>query len=59
MDDTCVCCGAYVPEGRQVCHFCEKRTEARIVNDALNKLDEAQRAIVRARAILALVGETR
>ena len=22
QDDTCVCCGAYVPEGRQVCHKC-------------------------------------
>ena len=21
--DTCVCCGRYVPEGRQVCAFCE------------------------------------
>lgn len=21
--DTCVCCGKYVPEGRQVCHTCE------------------------------------
>lgn len=24
-DDTCVCCGAYVPEGRQVCYDCERR----------------------------------
>lgn len=23
MDDRCVCCGAYVPEGRQVCPTCE------------------------------------
>jgi len=22
--DTCVCCGAYVPEGRWVCSVCEK-----------------------------------
>ena len=22
QDDTCVCCGAYVPEGREVCHEC-------------------------------------
>ena len=35
MDDKCVCCGEYVPEGRQVCSKCEtspikdsgKRTE--------------------------------
>ena len=23
MDDKCVCCGEYVPEGRQVCNSCE------------------------------------
>ena len=25
--DTCVCCGGYVPEGRQVCITCEKKSE--------------------------------
>lgn len=24
---TCVCCGAEIPEGRQVCIICEKRVE--------------------------------
>lgn len=24
--DTCVCCGDEIPEGRQVCPLCEKRT---------------------------------
>ena len=24
MDDKCVCCGEYVPEGRQVCPTCDK-----------------------------------
>lgn len=23
--DYCVCCGGYVPEGRQVCHQCESK----------------------------------
>lgn len=23
-DDSCVCCGEYVPEGRQVCRSCEE-----------------------------------
>lgn len=23
MIDTCVCCGEYVPEGRQICQRCE------------------------------------
>ncbi len=26
MDDKCVCCGEYVPEGRQVCSKCETST---------------------------------
>ena len=25
-DDRCVCCGATIPEGRQVCPGCEKQT---------------------------------
>lgn len=29
-DDICVCCGEYVPEGRQVCHTCEKDTENKL-----------------------------
>lgn len=24
MDNTCVCCGEIIPEGRQVCQKCEK-----------------------------------
>ena len=27
MEDTCVCCGKPVPEGRQVCPDCEKKAE--------------------------------
>ena len=27
MDDICVCCGEYVPEGRMVCPACEARYE--------------------------------
>ena len=27
MIDTCVCCGSYVPEGRQVCKKCEYAQE--------------------------------
>lgn len=25
MENTCVCCGAVIPEGRQVCPRCERR----------------------------------
>lgn len=25
QDDTCVCCGNYVPEGRMVCPYCESK----------------------------------
>ena len=24
MDNLCVICGRIIPEGRQVCHYCEK-----------------------------------
>jgi predicted nucleic acid-binding Zn ribbon protein len=24
MEDTCVCCGEYIPEGRMICYSCEK-----------------------------------
>jgi predicted nucleic acid-binding Zn ribbon protein len=26
-ENTCVCCGAQIPEGRQVCWNCEHETE--------------------------------
>ena len=25
MEDRCVCCGDYIPEGRQVCPICERK----------------------------------
>nr|DAQ50168.1 MAG TPA: zinc binding protein [Caudoviricetes sp.] len=25
MNNTCICCGAIIPEGRQVCPICERR----------------------------------
>jgi hypothetical protein len=25
MDDTCVCCGEYVPEGKHLCSMCENK----------------------------------
>ena len=35
-NDICCCCGEYVPEGRQVCHECEKKTENKFkVNETL------------------------
>ena len=30
--DTCVCCGVYVPEGRQACVKCEREVEE-IINE--------------------------
>lgn len=29
-DDKCVCCGAYVPEGRQVCASCEYKEKQQL-----------------------------
>ena len=31
MVDTCVCCGAYVPEGRQFCLDCEREASREFV----------------------------
>ncbi len=38
-DDRCVCCGAYVPEGRQVCIKCEKVAETQEDSGRLNSND--------------------
>ena len=37
MDDKCVCCGEYVPEGRQVCLKCETNC-----NDFIGTLDKVK-----------------
>jgi len=37
MDDKCVCCGEYVPEGRQVCSSCETNC-----NDFIGTLDKVK-----------------
>lgn len=29
MENTCVCCGSSIPEGRQVCYACERETLGR------------------------------
>jgi len=56
MNDTCVVCGEYVPEGRQVCVNCCRQTEDQMVRDALNKIDTAQAILIQAKATLSLVG---
>ncbi len=28
-EEGCVCCGAYVPEGRQICPICERQDDGR------------------------------
>lgn len=38
MTDTCVCCGEYVPEGRQVCIACETDSSENRRNNKSNKL---------------------
>ena len=29
-EDRCICCGAIIPEGRQVCPICEHKAENRV-----------------------------
>ena len=31
MEDTCVCCGEYIPEGRMVCYSCEELTYSKVI----------------------------
>ena len=31
MENRCVCCGATIPEGRQVCHCCENMSDSVIL----------------------------
>lgn len=31
MDDRCVCCGTYVPEGRMVCSLCEEKSKEPVI----------------------------
>ena len=47
--DSCVCCGRYVPEGRQVCAFCEsdiykakKEFERNHIDISVNNMLEVQ-----------------
>ena len=41
MTDTCICCGAPVPEGRMVCWQCEKRE-----NERSSKMDDGIQALI-------------
>lgn len=43
MTDTCICCGAPVPEGRMVCGACEMREEMMDEHDN-RQLDNRQDA---------------
>lgn len=45
MEDTCICCGQYVPEGRWVCRSCETKAEnSEKKNDITNNADLAVHA---------------
>ena len=37
MDNTCVCCGAVIPEGRMVCWACENRQVGRKLEKDFNR----------------------
>lgn len=38
MDNTCICCGKTIPEGRQVCPPCEKSLKNHKVEGAKTKV---------------------
>ena len=43
MSERCVCCGAEIPEGRQVCPSCEQK----VVNKKLIYTSDARKAILK------------
>jgi 5-methylcytosine-specific restriction endonuclease McrA len=45
-DDTCICCGAYVPEGRQVCPNCERGASKMYEPPKRRKLSKSERKTV-------------
>ena len=52
MDNTCVCCGAVVPEGRMVCWACENRQGVR--TERTNDMKETMNPLY---AVLATVAD--
>ena len=44
MTDTCVCCGAPVPEGRMVCQQCEYANERAVPERKENEMDDGIQA---------------
>jgi hypothetical protein len=62
MQPTCITCGRLVEEGETCCHYClspvvsaqEKVLRMKALNDALDRLEEAEKNIRMARAGLAL-----
>lgn len=42
MEDKCVCCGEYVPEGRQVCTNCETVHGVQWINNKLHQVSKVE-----------------
>ena len=40
MEDTCVCCGEYIPEGRMVCYSCEELTYSKVIIGEKKTMDD-------------------
>ena len=45
--DTCVCCGVYVPEGRQVCYECEMAGCTRRIVSKTDKENEFIKGLIK------------
>ena len=52
FNDICVCCGRYVPEGRQVCSICEENELDNLKNEMQAELLEIKLAIEEANSVL-------
>ena len=55
MDNTCVCCGVIIPEGRQVCLNCEQKQNERFEHAMNIKAKKVKRAGTALGVIMAII----
>ena len=54
--DSCICCGKYVPEGRQICAMCEADVVRAQKEYERNSVDCSVNTILEVEAILKSIG---
>ena len=41
--DRCVCCGVYIPEGRQVCPICEAKLNDHVISEVRIAIEDKEK----------------